>query len=1824
MSTPDNKPDTRQDHKPDFRELFKRSLARVAELTAKLDAAESARSEPIAIIGMGCRFPGGADSPESFWHLLHAGTDAVQRTTTRWPAAPISAHPEAQRAGLLGSVDGFDADFFGMAPREAIKLDPQQRLLLEVSWEALDDAGCPPAGLAKSRTGVFIGASTADYRDHLVSGSPDLEVYDVTGSSNSFAAGRLSYSLGLTGPSLVVDTACSSSLVAVHLACQSLRSGESELALAGGVNLILSPRVMEMYLHLRALSPEGRCRTFDAGANGFVRGEGAGVIILKRLADARRDGDRIWAVVRGSAVNQDGRSSGLTAPNGLSQKALIEQALASARVSPSEITCIEAHGTGTPLGDPIEMEALLSVLGQPRADGSSCAVGSVKTNLGHLEAAAGIAGLMKVVLSLWHERIPRHLHFQTLNPHIVLRGSPFVIPTQELPWPATDTPRRAGVSSFGLSGTNAHVITEEAPREAATAPSGASRAYVLPLSARSPQALKAQAERHRAHLLSHPAHSLRDLCFTASVRRSHLPHRLAAIGTTHAELAQALAAFCEGESLVNLVHGQAAGEGRPRVVFVFPGQGSQWLGMGRTLLTEEPVFHSAMLACDQAIRNESGWSLLEALAAEEGSSRLSSIEVVQPALFAMAVALSALWRSWGVSPDAVVGHSMGEVAAAHVAGALRLEDAVRIICRRSRLLARLSGRGEMALVDLTLEQAERVLSGRESALSIAASNGMRTTVISGDPGALDTLLSELAHKGVFCRRIKVDVASHSPQVEPLKEELLRALADLHPVEATVPMRSTVTGAMLRGPELGAHYFWQNLRAPVRFAHAIRSLLGEQHGLFLEMSPHPLLVQSIEEALSEAQKEHPRPGLALPSLRRGQDERRTLLGSLAALHAHGYPVPWRRLFPEGGRVLSLPTYPFVRTKYWLDTDAEPGRDRRESPARASHPLLGSGLLLSTQAGTRVWQSALSLRSQPWLGDHRVQGEPVFPGAAYIEMALSAGTAAIGGAPALRDLELLQLLPVPKQSALTVQTVLSTEPDRLSFQIASRPEEEPEAAWRIHARGTLARQTVEAPAEPARWVPQEELPKRLSKAAAYANLAALGLDYGAAFQGIEEIHLGVSEARAHVRLPEAAGTGPFLVHPALLDACFQLVACILAEQGERAPFVPIRAGAVRWLRPLSGTVSCHVRISKGETDGHTSRTADLMVTDLEGRELLTVTELGVRRIGRSAEAAEEDRWLLAVAWERAELPAREQATGRWLLLGEEGGTAATLRDALVSRGHAALHVTPAEPRYACLEDAERARELITQTRTELSGLTGVLYFAEHDPVRSCREVLHLVQALARAGLRDVPRLWLLMRGAQPAGGKVTAPAQAVLIGLGRVIAVEHPELRCTRLDLDPAGGADIASLLAEICAEDTEEEISLRRDGRWVARLFRPGFAELAGSESERAARVRPDATYLVTGGLGGLGLTVARWLAEQGARSLVLLGRRGAETPEQQAAVRAMIDAGLTVKVVRADVAELEPLREALQEAMSDLPPLRGVLHAAGVLSDGMLVREQAARIPTVLAPKVHGAWNLHQLTKDRELDFFILYSSAAVLLGSPGQGSYAAANAFLDALASYRQGLGLPALSVAWGAFSEVGLAAAQDHRGARLASRGLHSMEPLRGTRILSRLLASGRSHLGVVPLDIRQWLDFYPTAASSRFLSRLLSERSAGTRLHGNSTLLAALNEAGPAERKRLLGTFLAEQAGRVLRIPLDQIDPERPLTSLGLDSLMGLELRNRIEAGLGKPLSAALLFTHPNLSALASHLAGESPRAEPTDGAQEQVDAMTEDDLARFIAREFEESQ
>jgi len=889
--------------------------------------------EPIAIIGVGCRFPG-ARNPEAFWQLLCNGVDAITEVPAdRWdvdalydPTPGSRGKMSTRWGGFLEQVDQFDSQFFGIAPREAVYMDPQQRLLLEVAWEALEDAGQVVEQLVRTSTGVFIGISSSDYNQLLPRGYSAINAYMGTGNAFSIAANRLSYLFDLRGPSMAIDTACSSSLVAVHLACSSLRSGESNLALAGGVNLLLSPELTIIFSQAQMMAPDGRCKTFDAKANGYVRGEGCGIVVLKRLEDALRDNDNILALIRGSAINQDGRSNGLTAPNGPSQEAVIRLALANAGVAPAQIAYVEAHGTGTSLGDPIEAEALGAVLSTGRPPGSRCAVGSVKTNIGHLEAASGIASIIKVALSLQHRQIPPNLHFQKPNPYIPFDRLPLQVQQTLSSWPEAASPALAGVSSFGFGGANAHVILEEAPQRvrageneeslSSTSPPSCPSAHLLPLSARSPEALRSLSQSYQKFLTtgaSGTAVSLQEICSTASVRRSHHDHRLALVCHSREELIERLEAFLQGESRFGLSFGHKQRNRRRQLVFVFSGQGPQWWGMGRELWQQEPIFRVTLEQCDALLRPYASWSLVEELMANESQSRLAETEIAQPAIFALQVALAALWKSWGVEPSAVVGHSVGEVAAAHVAGVLSLEDAVRVVFHRSRLMQRGSGQGKMAAVELSLAEAELLLAKYEGHLSIAAINSPTSMVLSGEETALEEVLHSLQQQQIFCRLLRVNYAFHSPQMEPFQGELVQSLQGLAPNRSAVPIISTVTGLAQDGQDFNATYWGRNIREPVRFAAAVEHLVQKKHNLFFELSPHPVLAMNISQCL----RQHGQEGAVLPSLRRQEGERAVMLGSLGALYTQGSPIEWSRLYPSGGSYVSLPSYPWQRERYWVE-------------------------------------------------------------------------------------------------------------------------------------------------------------------------------------------------------------------------------------------------------------------------------------------------------------------------------------------------------------------------------------------------------------------------------------------------------------------------------------------------------------------------------------------------------------------------------------------------------------------------------------------------------------------------------------------------------------------------------------------------------------------------------------------------------------------------------------------------------------------------------------------------------------------------------------------
>jgi acyl transferase domain-containing protein/acyl carrier protein len=1209
--------------------LDPRRLALLAvELQSRVDELERAGRAPLAVIGLGCRFPGGADDPASFWRLLADGVDAITEVPPeRWDVdAWYDPDPEkpgtmaTRYGGFVRDVDRFDAQFFGIAPREAASMDPQQRLLLEVAWEALEHAGLSADRLAGSRTGVFVGICNSDYYQMLLEADPAAQdAYVATGGAHSVAAGRLAYVLGLQGPNLAVDTACSSSLVAVHLACRSLRAGECRVALAAGVNLILAPHVTVLLSRGRMMAPDGRCKAFDARADGFVRAEGCGVVVLKRLADALADGDPVLAVIRGTALNQDGRSNGLTAPNGPSQEAVLREALADAGLAAADVGYVEAHGTGTSLGDPIELQALGAALGAGRPADRPLLVGSVKTNLGHLEAAAGVAGLIKTVLALQHGEIPASLHFERPNPHVAWERLPVTVAARRQPWPAG--PRIAGVSSFGFSGTNAHVIVEAAAPAPPAPPASGSR--VIALSARTEPALRRLAGRWAEALATEGA-PLVDAAFTSVAGRAAHEHRLAVLAGSCAEASAALAAVARGEAPAI---GGRAGRRAPGVAVLFTGQGAQWPGMGRELYEQEPAFRAALDRCAAALRDELKEPLLDVLWGP-ASDRLDDTRWTQPALFAVEWALAELWRAWGVEPAAVLGHSAGEYAAACVAGVLQVEDAVRLVAARGRVLGALPPGGGMAAA-WESEARVREVVAPWPAVEFAAVNGPAAVVLSGPLADLEAACRALESLGVKTERLRVSYAAHSSMLDPMLDEFAAVAAAVRYRPAVVPFVSTLTGRLAAPDEIARADYWvRQTREPVRFGDAVRAARAAGGELFVEAGPHPVLANLGQQSVTDA--------TWVGTLRRGRADREQALEAAATLWTRGVAVDLARAQP-GRRVSGLPTYPFERDRHWV----QPARGRRRAGSPASgHPLLGARV--RSAVPVPHFEAVLDAREPAFLADHRVHDAVIAPAALYVEMALAAGARTLGGALELHDLSIERPLLLPAEGERVVQTVVREEAGATRVEIAALDGEGDAATWLRHAAASLR----PAPAPPGR-IDLEAIRARCAEArlpdAHYARLRERGVEFGPAFQGIARLARGAGEALAEVRTPPvvAAEAGRYVVHPAVLDACLQALAAAGPDDDEPTALV---VGADRvWLSPCPERVWSHAVVSGSETAGG-MRSADVRLADADGRlvgELLGVRLRRVRREALAGRGVPAD-WLYEVTWEASPVPAAGAST------------------------------------------------------------------------------------------------------------------------------------------------------------------------------------------------------------------------------------------------------------------------------------------------------------------------------------------------------------------------------------------------------------------------------------------------------------------------------------------------------------------------------------------------------------------------------------------------------
>ncbi|MFI8270204.1 amino acid adenylation domain-containing protein [Streptomyces rubiginosohelvolus] len=1813
------------------------------------DANSRALRNKVAIIGMGCRLPGGASDHRTFWRNLVAGKDCITPTPPdRYDVRTLGSRFRDKpgrlvggRGGYIDGFDQFDPAFFGISPREADHMDPQQRKLLEVAWEALEDGGQRPADLAGGNVAVYVGAFTLDYKilQFADLGFTSLAAHTATGTMMTMVSNRISYCFDFRGPSLSVDTACSSSLVAVHLACQALHNGETDLALAGGTLLHMAPQYTVAETKGGFLSPEGRSRTFDAAADGYVRAEGVGLVALKRLEDAVRDGDRIHAVILASGVNQDGHTNGITVPNPDAQVDLIRRVCAEAGITPGDLQYMEAHGTSTPVGDPIEANALARALAVGRAPGARAYVGSVKTNIGHTESAAGIAGLIKTVLSIGHRTIPPHINLENLNPAIDPATLPYEIPTRPTAWPAHEGPARAGVNSFGFGGTNAHVVLEEAPPPLLPDPGNAAassgrRWSILPLSARRPDALAAMAAGIRAELAGDdgPAVDLDDLGHTLAHRRQHLPERLAVVHSSRASLDEALAAHERGEPHPRVVHGRARDAADRGLVWVFTGMGPQWWGMGRQLLEVEPVFREAVTACDRALQEFADWSLVEELTADASVSRMTETWLAQPANFAVQVGLAALWRSHGVRPDAVVGHSTGEIAAFHAAGVYSLRDAARIVVHRSRLQQTLAGTGTMLAVSLSEDEAERRVRPYRDRVSVAAVNSPTAITLAGDEAALTLLAEELRAEQQFAKFLTVEVPYHSVGMERIKDELLAELAPLEPRPAEVPLYPTGVEGTARGEELDAAYWWKNVRDRVRFRSAIDRIADDGHRVFLEIGPHPVLGHAIRECLDAGG----RSALTLPSIRRREDETERFAASLGTLHTLGVPIDWDLLQPTG-RPVTLPRHPFRRDRHWT----EPRPVAQVRLGHHDHPLLGR----RTDATEPTWQLRLDTEALPYLADHRIQDTVVLPAAGYLEMAAQAVLRLTGSTTAvLADIDLRKALFLPDGEDRTVEVSLSLE--NAAFTIASPTGDDGERA--VHASGIVRtgqrRRTappLDAPAIRARSRRHIEGPD------CYTALAALGYHYGPAFQAMEEVWIGADEVLARIRPPRAIGddAAGHHLHPALLDACFQtLLTPLIPETPEdSAPAtgirLPLSLDEVA-LEPIGDQPFwAHATLLPADADttlGNIALYAD------DGTPLGRIEGFRAADVEKAATAVARttiDSWLAEPVWtDCPPLPVEDAGAPpqrvSWLLLADTGGLAdafAALADArgercrLVRRG--AAYTASADGRTYTVDPASDAdlRRLFADLDRDGGPFRGTvlhLWNLDAPALAACDRtalrdhtgagaysLIALARLLSARGAGG--RLHIVTRGAQPAlPGEAPEPLGAPAWGIGRVLRhqelTEHPG---KLIDLDPrrqpgpdGDRAEAAALLAEALTDD-EAEIALRDGGRRTGRL------RLAGSLTRPLPlRLRADGSYLVTGAFGALGRLLCRTLVRRGARRIVLVGRTPVPPREKWAGTDPATAEGRAVALLRElealgahpvpatfDITDEDALTGWLDaHRRSGAPSVRGVFHLAGQVRDTLVADLDRAAFDAVHDPKTVGAHLLHRHLRDEPLDHFVLFASIASLLTTAGQTNYAAGNAFLDALAHHRRAQGLPALSLDWGPWAtgmieELGLV---EHY---VQSRGMSSLSPDTGMAVLERVI--GQDHAQLVVATVVDWqvfLAWYPSPPP--LVADLAAAAVPPTDTTSGNGFLDTFRTTGEEARRALVTERFAALAATVLRTGADRIDPATGLGELGLDSLLAMELRARIHAELGVALPVVALLSgtpagelagrlHDGLTALAS---------------------------------------
>lgn len=1810
-------------------------------------------ADSIAIVGIGCRLPGGASDPSTFWEHLAQGKDAIteipaDRSQFKGLYSDVPKTPgtiASQKGGFIGQhIAEFDANYFGISPREANSMDPQQRLLLEVAQEAIEDAGILPEELKGSKTGVYVGSFNNDYEMLMYYNLKKTDLYAIIGGGRYSTPSRVSFFFDFRGPSIQLDTACSSSIVALHTACENLKKGIGEVALVGGCNLLINPWLNIGLSYSGILSPSGRCNFGDASADGYIRGDSVCMVALKTLSAAQRDNNRIYGLISATGTNHDGGSSDLLLkPGAETQAALLHEVWEKTAATSTDFQYVEAHGTGTAIGDPIELEALGQAF-KDRALNDPVAIGSVKTNVGHSEGASGMASVIKIALSLQKQQIPPSLHFNTPNPNIPWSELPFKVNTTLSEWPAGESgkPRMAALNSFGMTGTNASVVFSEAPVIENSRQHPDRMHHVLALSAKSTASIEARKSQFIQFLQDTKRdESLADICYTAGARRAHHAHRIAVTGATKAEMVAALES-----ATPRVVHE------KHKLIFVYSGQGSQWWGMGQELMQTEDVFAKTMKEFDSYFSVIAGWSVLEALQQSKENSEVGSTRMAQPAIVAIQIALTELFRFYGVEPDALIGHSLGEVTVAYVSGSLTMQEVATVIYHRGRLMQEAHENGKMAEISRPEGEVRALLAANpQFSLDVAAINSPSSAVVSGITSEVEELVAMVETNGGTARMLRVNYAFHSRQMSPIADQLEHELKGITPKVQNIPVYSTVMANELPQQGFTAAYWSSNVKQAVQFSTTIQKAAQAGPTIFVEIGSHPVLtismLSSLESLPSGTTHE------VLSTLSRESNEDNDFASTLSRLYCLGLDLDFGKLYHDRLNV-ALPVYPFDRKQYWIT----PSKSQSVNKKVGLHPLLGSKLSLAKD--TIIFENWLDADELKYTHDHKVFGDIVVPGAAMLEMAMSAGRSALGaGQFQVSDFQLEKPLKLEQGTEKRVQTIL--EPNQNGFEVSVssfQPAEESqeEGSWVRHSSCVLLKENADA--INTRQL-QHHFQQEINIPAHYEAAEKRGLYYGPAFQRLSSLKVNDNEGVAQLSNAETkrSDSQGYWLHPTVLDACFQAFdAMIPQEWRSEGTFLPVgleKLSAIEFqFNPqLSCLVSMHDRSG---LPANTAK-ADITLCNEAGDALVKIEGMTFKQVNlevfRDHGSKPLSDYLFEVKW--IEQPIAEKhpikETAVLLVFGEDTDDQHALFETLLKGGQTIVNIQKGRhfEKYSAtsfqLNAADPANylELFKEVKheypaTEIHAIHAWGFSSGQDALpQSGTELLnfqesgtgvllHIVQALEKMQWLDAVSLTVLSRGTQTVDEEPSSILNASMASMAKVAASEYPELKLKCIDFPLEKDAKESTFLTmELEDGSSAPQVAYRQGQRYVPRLSK---VENWPAKAEPIALTK-ESTWLITGGMGGLGYTAAEWLAGQGIQHIALLGRSELKGSDTEAKIEVLKRNGIQVSYHSVDVSNLDALQALFDSIAEHHPPLKGVIHTAGVLDDGPLNEQNWQRFSHVMSPKLAGAWNLHLCTQNLELEHFILYSSVASVFGLPSQSNYAAANAFLDALAHHRHASGLPGTTVNWGPWAEVGMAARVEEKlQERLGRIGFEHVAPATAMELLGSILSSDYHQVVAANMNFSAFLGSGLGDSPLFEWMRKAAESGQTSASDFRETMLQL-----PAEnRMQSVMDFVSGIVSGVLGFEPTDIDVHKGLFDHGLDSLTALEVRNRMQNTLKVALPSTLLFKYPTVTEISHYLLDEvllmnepettANSPDSTSDSLDEVDELDEDDLEAMLKLTF----